>query len=209
RAGPRPARAAGPTGARGTARAAAVRPAATRGAAQAVGRGPPQQLQGDLPLGPVADVRGNTGRIQAATVAAPLLGQVQLGIEGEDLLRGRVLEGDGDLAVTHLAQGAAVLAGDADGGLPPLWGASCVQHPRAAGADGSEHAARQAVADGAVLPGALVDELLQGLLVVAGPAVDNAEALGQRLDALAVAVEEQAAEVDLGPAATGEVAEAV
>jgi len=78
-----------------------------------------------------------------------------------------------------------------------------------AGAHGRYHPARQAVADGAVVPGALVEELLQRLLIIAGAAVGGPEALGHGLDALALAVEQQAAEVDLGPAAAGDVAQAV
>src|SRR5262249_16712617 len=91
----------------------------------------------------------------------------------------------------------------------PLLGEAGVIDDHEAAAVGGEHAARQAVTDGPVLPGALVDELLQGLLVVAGAAVDSPEALGHRLDALAGAVRQQAAEGDPGPRAGGDVAEAV
>jgi hypothetical protein len=87
--------------------------------------------------------------------------------------------------------------------------AGVIDDHRAAGAHGRQHRARQAVADGPVIPWALVEELLQRLLVIAGTAVGGLEALGHRLDAIAAAIEQQAAEIDLGPAATGSVAEAI
>lgn len=51
-----------------------------------------------------------------------------------------------------------------------------------------------------LVPRALADELLKGLLgVLAGQAVREGAPAGERLDALALAVEEQALEVDAGP----------
>src|SRR5262249_54196426 len=57
-----------------------------------------------------------------------------------------------------------------------------------------------AAQDPALVPGALVDELLEGLFgVLAGQARGQADAAGQGLDALALAVEQESLEVDAGP----------
>jgi hypothetical protein len=117
-------------------------------------------------------------------------------------LLGGVLKGDGDLAV-------ADLTGDADRVRPLLGEAGVIDDHGPADADGGQHLARQSVAGGAVLPGALVDELLQRLLVVGAAPVDGPKPVGHWLDTFAVAVQQQAAQVHLGPAPSGDVAKAV
>src|SRR4051794_35379772 len=77
----------------------------------------------------------------------------------------RVLVGrDGDLAVGFLAQLAAVLTLDTDGVLALLGEAGIVddEDPRGAG-QGYGHDTAIAPKDLLLVPGALVDELLQGL----------------------------------------------
>jgi hypothetical protein len=117
-------------------------------------------------------------------------------------LGGDVVDGHGDLAVGLLAQGAAVLPLHADGVLALLGERDVVDEEDAVG--GGERlgqAGAVAAEDLAFVPGALVDELLEGLLgVLAGQPLRQGHAAGERLDALAVAVEQQPLQVDAGPA---------
>ena len=123
-----------------------------------------------------------------------------------------VVERDGDLAVGLLAQLAAVLMLDADGVLPLLGEAGIVddEDPLGAG-EGPGHQRAIAMEDPLFVPGALIDELLQGLLGIAGREEFGREGdpADHGLDALAVAVLEQAAEIDAAPGALGLVAEVV
>jgi len=111
------------------------------------------------------------------------------------------VDADGDLAIGLLAQGAAVLALDADGALALLGEGDVVEDEEALGA--GERAGQErpvAAQDGVVVPGALVDELLQGLVGVGdSQGLGQGDAAGERLDALALAVEQQPLEVDAGP----------
>ena len=85
--------------------------------------------------------------------------------------------------------------------------AGVVEDEDAAGAEGRPGQSGEGVAGGAEGPGALVDELLQALLVVEVGEVDAGQAVRHGLDALAVAVEEEAAEVQFGPPAAAGAAE--
>ena len=75
------------------------------------------------------------------------------------------------------------------------WGSRCRRRSRPRAEISSLIRSRQALPHRRLIPGRLVDELLQALLVAVG------QAGGHRLDRLAAAVEHQAAQVDLAPAA--------
>ena len=121
-------------------------------------------------------------------------GEVPLGTDGVDR--------DGDLAVGLLAQLAAILMLHAHGVLALLGEAGIVddEDPLGAGQRSGHHAAIS-LPDRLLVPGALVDELLQGLFGV----LDVQElrrpgdAGGHRFDALAFPIFEQAPEVDAAP----------
>ena len=124
-----------------------------------------------------------------------------------------VVDRDGDLAVGLLAQLAAVLMLDADGVLALLGEAGIVddEDPLGTG-EGLSHHGAVAMEDPLFVPGALVDELLHGLFGIVDVARSSAGSgtrLDHGLDALALAVLEQAAEVDAAPGALGGVAEVV
>ena len=131
---------------------------------------------------------------------------------GEMPLGTDVVDRDGDLAVGLLAQLAAVLMLHADGVLALLGEAGIVddEDPLGAG-EGLGHHGAVAWQDLLFVPGALVDELLQGLFGVFDVEQFRrpGDAGGHRFDALALAVLEQAAEVDAAPGALGLVAEVV
>src|SRR5262249_14389501 len=136
-----------------------------------------------------------------------LLGQVQVGIQTNDLPCGGELERHGDLAVADLAQGAGVLAVHADGVGSLLGEAGVVQDQQALAAQDVSQGPCQPVADGSPVPGALAEELLQALFVILRTAVDAPEAFGHGAGALAPAVEEQAAEVEFRPGPSAVAAE--
>jgi hypothetical protein len=112
-----------------------------------------------------------------------------------------VVGGDGDLAVGLLAQRAAVLLLDADGVSPLLGEGDVVEEEVALGAGESlRQVGTVAAEDVGLVPGALVDDLLQGLPgSLAVQAVGQGAAAGERLDALAFVVEQQPLQVDAGP----------
>ena len=63
------------------------------------------------------------------------------------------------------------------------------------------HARAVAAQDLVLVPRALVDERLQGLFrIFAGQALGQQDPAGERLDALALAVEQESVQVDAGPA---------
>src|SRR5262249_33281012 len=93
------------------------------GEADAVGRRLIEQVEGDLPLGAVAQRLGDAGPLAARPVGGPRLGQVQVAVEQAVEIQGSVAEVDGDDAVVDLAAGPAVLPLDA-GGLVALLGAA-------------------------------------------------------------------------------------
>ena len=113
-----------------------------------------------------------------------------------------VVDGDGHLAVGLLAQGATVLALHADGMLALLGETGVVDDENALRAlEGLGHAGPVAAQDGLLVPGALIDELLQGLFgVLTGQALGQGNAAGQRFDALALPVEQQSLQIDASPA---------
>src|SRR6185437_11222772 len=70
---------------------------------------PDQLVQGDPPLGPIADVVGDAGGLTAFAVGIPCLGQVQLGVQqGLEAAFGHA-DMDGDDAVVDLTHTAQVL----------------------------------------------------------------------------------------------------
>src|SRR6516164_286378 len=96
-----------------------------------------------------------------------------------------VVDGDGDLAVGLLPQGATVLALHAHGVLALLGEAGVVDDEDALGAgERLGHAGAVAAQDGALVPRALANELLQRLFgVLARQALRQGDAAGERLDA--------------------------
>src|SRR4051812_10035521 len=161
-----------------------------------------EQLQGDLPLGLQGpELRGNIRLIESRLVPDPGLRQVQLQGQGVVALGADVVDTDGDLAVGLLAQRPAVLPLDADGELPLLGEAGIVDDEDALGTgEGPGQVLAVGSQDLLFVPGALVEELLEGLLGVLDLQVGRqGDALGHRLDALALAVEEQSLEIDGAP----------
>src|SRR5206468_2227368 len=114
--------------------------------------------------------------------------------------RADVVDRGGDLAVGRLARGPAVLPLDADGELALLGEAGVVDDEDALGrGEGRGHGRAVSLPDGLLVPGALAEELLEGLVEVLDlQAGREGDLAGEGLDALAVAVEEQALEVDAG-----------
>ena len=122
------------------------------------------------------------------------------------------MDRDGDLAVGLLAQLAAVLVLHAHG-MPALLGEAGViddEDPPRAG-EGLGHHGAIPVEDRLLVPGALVDELLQGLFGI----LDRQELGWERdpsdhwLDAFALAILQQPAEIDAAPGALCFVAKVV
>src|SRR5512135_790006 len=172
-----------------------------------------EQVQGDLALGPLpAVLLGATDLLEPLGRTRPGLGHVEPQCRGEVSLGADVVDRDGHLAVGLLAQLAAVLTSHTDGVLALLGEAGIVddEDPPGAG-QGSGHHTAIALPDLLLVPGALVDELLPGLLGVLD--VEEFRRPGDtshhRLDALALAILEQATEVDSAPGMLGLVPEVV
>src|SRR5262249_20728986 len=100
-----------------------------------------------------------------------------------------------------LAQRAAVLPLHAGGVNPLLGAADVVEEEDAFGAgEGAGHRAAVAAEDLGLVPGALIYQLLERLLrVLDGQSLGEGDAAGERLDALALAVEQEPLEVNAGP----------
>jgi hypothetical protein len=116
-------------------------------------------------------------------------------------LRGDVADRDGALAVGLLPEGAAILPLDADGVLALLREGGVVDHedPRRVG-ELRRHLGPIAPEHGELVPGALAEELLQRLVGVGDVEPGRqGDAGGHRLDALAVAVGEQAPQIGAAP----------
>src|SRR5262245_463849 len=111
------------------------------------------------------------------------------------------MDADAALAVGLLPQRPAVLALHADGVLALLGEGGVVDHEDAVGAgELVGHGLAVAAPDGLLVPGTLAEELLEGLVGVGDLQVRRqGDAVGDRLGALAVAVGDQAAEVDAAP----------
>ena len=113
---------------------------------------------------------------------------------------------NGHLAVGLLAQLAAVLVLDPHGVLALLGEAGIVDDKDSLGTgEGLSHHTAVAVEHGLFVPGALVDELLQGLFRIAKCAEFDrqSDSADHRLNALAFAILDQAAEVDAAPGPLG------
>jgi hypothetical protein len=112
-----------------------------------------------------------------------------------------VVDRRGDLAIGLLPQGAAILPLDADGMLPLLGEAGVVEDEDPFGAgEGSSQVLAIAPDEHFVVPGALVDELLEGLLGILDVQVRwESDTAGEGLDALTFAVLEQPLEINATP----------
>jgi len=86
-----------------------------------------EEFQGDLRLGPEGETFGDLGLVAAVGVVGPVLGQVESGGDGPGEGAFGVVAVDGDLTIAGLAQGAGVLAGDADGTVTLLGEAGVVE----------------------------------------------------------------------------------
>ncbi len=161
-----------------------------------------QHLQRQLPLGAVALALGHVGLAAPLGVAIPLLGQKQPPVQRAAGLVGGGVHAHADLAVGHLAKRPAVLRRHADRPAAELREGGVVDHPRGWG-DRGGHALGEAAAHRRRVPGGLVDELLQRLLQRVGVRVGVAAGQpgGHGLDRLALAVQQQPAQVALAPAA--------
>ena len=132
----------------------------------------------------------NTRRVQSLRILEPGVGQVQPHRQRVMALGADGVHRGGHRAIGLLAQGPAILPLDADG-VPPLLGEAGVvedKDPFGAG-EGLGQVLSIASAELRVVPGAPVDELLEGLLRVLNVQVRRkSDATGERLDALAFAV---------------------
>lgn len=134
-----------------------------------VGTGPVEQRQGDPGLGREGHVLGDLGLAAAFRVVGPALVQGQpRGDRPGDGAFG-VVAVDGDLAIGGLAQGAGILAGDADG-APALLGEAGVvedQHAVALGGQG-EHPLAPLAVEVLLVPDHGRQQALEALLGGAG-----------------------------------------
>src|SRR5581483_4812650 len=172
-------------------------------AGQTLAPDPVQQFQGDRGLGEwPALALGHTGAVEAFLVGQPAVRQVQAQVQRVMALGADVMHRDGDLAVGLLAQGTTVLALDADGVLTLFGERDIVKEEDALGTgEGRGEVGAVAAEDLLLIPGALVDELLEGLLgVLAGQPLGQGDTAGERLDTFAFAVEQESLEINAGPA---------
>ena len=121
-------------------------------------------------------VLGNADFVQAFLVGKPGVGQVQLQVQGVVAVWADVVDGDGDLTVGLRAQSTAVLPLNANGVRAPFGERDIVEQEDPIGT-GERLGEVGAVAseDDEVVPGALVDELLECLL-----GIGAGEPVGQR-----------------------------
>ena len=164
-----------------------------------------QQAQRDLTFG-LCHLRfgWHMHRLHPLWLADPGLRQVQAQRQGVVAQGCGVVQRHGDLAVVGLAQRPGVLPRDTHRVTTFLRKAGVVDddHSRRIG----QRLRQQlpiAAQDRLLVPVALIDEQLQRLLGIAVPA-RHADALTQRLDTLALAVQEQTLEIDLCPIAAGD-----
>src|SRR6185437_10240308 len=172
-------------------------------AGQAFGADLVEQLQGDLALGLERTAGdGDPRPLQAFRVLGPGLGQVEPQRQGIMTLGADVVDRRGDLAIGFLPQRPAILALDTDGVLALLGEAGVVDDEDALRiGEGLGQQRTIAFQDLLLVPGALVDELLEGLLGVLDVQIGGrGDAPGEGPNALAFALLDQAGEVDAGPA---------
>ena len=170
-------------------------------AGQPLGSDLVEQLQGDLPLGQRATMLlGHPGPVQPRGVAQPGLGKVEPHRQGMMALRRDVVDRGCDLAVGLLARGPAVLPLHPDGVRALLGEAGVVDDEDARrGGKCRGHGRAITPPDGLLVPGALADELLEGLVQIGDDEFGREDDLPrERFDALPLAVEDQPLEVDAG-----------
>jgi site-specific DNA recombinase len=122
-----------------------------------------QQLQRQLPLGPVPLAVGHVGLAAPLGIVVPGLRQKQLPVQRAGGLIGHRMDGHADLAVGDLAQRPAVLRRDPHRVAAELREGGVIDHP-GIGGQGGGRALGEPAAHGGRVPGGLVDELLQRLL---------------------------------------------
>ena len=147
-----------------------------------------------LRLGLKCDVVGNARLGAARGIVGPALGQIQLEVDGDVLLRRRDRQADADLAVRDLAGRAGVLALHADRVLALLEKAGVVDDPgprHGRAAHRFERVARGGQPHRVVVPRRVGDELLQALMRCIHVRDARARARRDRLHALALASADQ------------------
>src|SRR5256885_12601884 len=119
------------------------------------------------------------------------------------------MHGHQDLTVGSLAQRAAVLALHADGVRALLGQGDVIKEEDSLGAGEGVREQRAVTTENRTfVPGALVDELLEGLFgVLAGQALRQTDAAGERPNAFSFAVEPEPLPRDPGPAGGAHVCE--
>lgn len=147
-----------------------------------------QHRQGQLPFRLIADLFRNARLLQPLGVVGPRLRKVEPGIESDDFTRRRQLQRHGDLAARDLAERPRVLPRHADG-MRSLLGEACViEDQKTIPAEPATDPGLQTVEHRLLVPGALVDKLLDRLLIVFRTRLDLLQAGCHRLNALASAV---------------------
>jgi hypothetical protein len=112
-----------------------------------------------------------------------------------------------DLATRHLPERPGVLPGHAHGLLALLGEPGVVDNQKAVGAEPAADPGAQPVEDVLLVPRALVEELLQRLLVIFVALLDGLQPRRHGFDALPVAVEEDPAQIGVAPAPPPRVAQ--
>jgi hypothetical protein len=131
---------------------------------------------------------------------APLAGKIQAGVDTHDSPTRGELEGDCNLTTADLSQCSGVLPGHAHG-LVSLFGkARVIQDQKTCRSELQASPHLQTVEELLLVPRALINELLERLLIVLGPLLDRLQTPSHGLNALSVAIEQQAAEVHVAPA---------
>lgn len=83
--------------------------------------------------------------------------------------------------------------------LPLLRKSGVIQNQKAFATKLLSNPALQTIQQGLFIPGTLIDELLQRLFVILGALFDRFQPRGQRLDALTLAIQQNATQVRLAP----------
>jgi len=122
-------------------------------------------LEAQLPLAAEGSVGGDPGLLCPEGILDPALRQVELEVEGKAPFLGGVVQAHPDLAVADLAEGAGVLPGHAHGMLALFGEAGVVEEPGCPGAEVRHHLLSELPSERLPIPGALADELLEGLFI--------------------------------------------